>query len=210
MARYLLPLVAALAAAIPLAGCGGKSAAAKAEQAAALLRDQTIPGADGPMHPTRVRCDKQESCTVAYPDGQVQDCSVSISGNDQSVSCDVDMAATNRARARNGDPNAARLWAGTWKTRFGALTLQARGGRVTGSYENCSGKLQGIATGDGFKGTWTEDKTSCKTSRTDPSTFAGTFAFTMSPDRDSFHGTWAYRDESQDPPDVTWNGARAQ
>jgi hypothetical protein len=79
--------IAALASAVALSACGGPSVQ---QQAVRLLRQQTVSGPNGtPQSPSSVHCTAASNpdCTVVYPDGERDKCSVSINGSNNSVSC---------------------------------------------------------------------------------------------------------------------------
>jgi hypothetical protein len=204
---------------VVLAGCGG-SGGSELKQAAAELRRQSIPApSGGQQFPTNVSCQKGSKgpeCKVTFPDGQVQDCFVSISGNSSSSSCNVDLKATQANRSRGasttavaqGDPGSARRWQGTWKSTFGKLVMRPQGGRLTGTYSYCGGTLVGSANGGVLTGTWVEKPNACHTNRSDPSTLTGSFTFTLSGDGQSFAGTWSFQDSSKNPSDVVWSGQK--
>lgn len=98
-------LLTAVALSAAIAGCGGKSGPSDTDKAVTILREETIPiGANGaPVKPTSVKCKSGKdgpNCVLIYPDGQVHNCFVSISGNSHSVSCAVDLKATKLQRAK--------------------------------------------------------------------------------------------------------------
>jgi hypothetical protein len=81
---------AGLALAMLFAGCGG--GASDKQKAVDVLKRQTIPVGPGGSNvaPSKVDCNSAGShCTVTYPDGQAQNCSVAVSDNSNSVSCVV-------------------------------------------------------------------------------------------------------------------------
>ena len=76
---------------------------------------------------------------------------------------------------------AGHTWAGTWKSDFGQMMLDAGG---SGSYAGFNpGTVTGTVTGNVDKGTWMQPGTPPKN---------GTFTFTMTADGQSFTGVWAY------------------
>ncbi len=86
----LFPLTAAVAAAaVALGGCGGSSGPSANQQAITLMHQQTLPlDNGGQLAPSKVTCNTAgTSCTITFPNGQVQDCSVSISGSNSNVGC---------------------------------------------------------------------------------------------------------------------------
>jgi hypothetical protein len=228
--RELLSTVVVAALGCGLAACGGSSSSEQAKKAASQLRQESIPAPNGGQQfPTSVQCkpaSKGPTCTVTFPDGQVQDCFVSISGSDTSSSCNVDLNATKANRAKNptttqaaqtttssssptaGDPVDARRWQGRWKSTFGTLILHVSGGRVTGTYAYCDGRIVGVSSHGVLHGTWRESPSACNTNRTDPSTFTGGFTFNLVPPGNAFAGTWSYADASQNPSNVLWSGSR--
>ena len=86
---------------------------------------------------------------------------------------------------------------GTWSTRFGDLSLNQSGNRVTGNYAYFAGSLEGTVTGNVLRFKWKEPKQNKQ----------GAGKFTMAADGQSFSGGWSYTED----PEVFgsgWNGTR--
>jgi hypothetical protein len=108
---------------------------------------------------------------------------------------------------RGGD--AAAQWEGTFDSTFGELALTVDGDQVTGTYEYCSGTLEGTVSASALSGDWTENPDACPPEDTrEEEATTGTFEFTLASDGQSFSGTWAFADGSTDPNGDAWEGER--
>lgn len=88
-----------------------------------------------------------------------------------------------------------RTFAGKWSATFGELTLEIRGNRVSGTYPQSEGVIEGILIGDKITFTWIEHGSS-----------SGKGWWMLSDDGESFTGMWGSGDEE---PNRTWTGKRA-
>jgi len=94
-------------------------------------------------------------------------------------------------------PTAPCSWTGAWNTNFNEMRLTQAGNSVTGDYDYDGGTITGTVSGDTLTGTWSE---------VPPPSDAGGFVFTMSPDCQSWSGTWG---NGSDSGPASWQGTRA-
>lgn len=85
-------------------------------------------------------------------------------------------------------------FAGQWNTDYGSMTLNRNGNFVTGTYPN--GTITGTISANVLNGVWSDNSG------------AGTLAFTLSADGNSFTGVWT-RLGGNGNAGGTWNGTRA-
>jgi len=98
-------------------------------------------------------------------------------------------------------------YSGAWNTTEGAMTLTQGGDRVTGTYSQDNGRIDGqFAAGGRLTGYWAEDGSAqqCNFPRMG-SPFWGRFDWVLSADGRHFDGKWSYCDAE---PDRAWTGDR--
>jgi hypothetical protein len=84
------------------------------------------------------------------------------------------------------------------------MKLRATGGALRGTYQQCAGKIDGVAAGNKLTGTWSEDGSRCP----DDIETSGTFTWTLEPSGKAFTGTWSFKDPSKNPSHRIWTGTR--
>jgi len=92
---------------------------------------------------------------------------------------------------------------GAYMTERGKLTIKQSGSKITGSYEQNQGKIEGTVEGREIRGRWMEAP-SYK-----PPKHAGLFRFAFSEDRKSFKGRWHYGLEEKEWRQ-DWDGKRVE
>jgi len=75
---------------------------------------------------------------------------------------------------------------GDWNSSFGMMSLKQSGNKISGTYTNQNGKIDGVLQGNIIKGTWFQAP-SYK-----PPNDAGDFMFVLSADRNSFSGKYRW------------------
>jgi hypothetical protein len=104
------------------------------------------------------------------------------------VDADLNSAVTD---LRLSVATAAGTFTGEWASTFGPLTLKQVGTRVTGTYPDLNGTLEGTVTGKVLRFQWKEGESG-----------KGSGRFILSDDGNSFTGFWDYGDK----PDEAANG----
>jgi hypothetical protein len=92
------------------------------------------------------------------------------------------------------------IWAGTWATTYGTMSLTQIGNQVTGTYEHDNGMLVGTVSGNVLTGTWSEAPSYS------PPDHAGDVQLTISPGGNSFNGGWRWG--SSGGWTMNWNGTK--
>lgn len=77
-------------------------------------------------------------------------------------------------------------WSGTWKTDWGKMELTQKGNHVSGTIAWDEGIIDGIVSGDEFRGTWSKKPSYL------PPDDAGDVKLTIAPDYMSISGQWRY------------------
>jgi hypothetical protein len=90
------------------------------------------------------------------------------------------------------------IWAGTWSTTYGMMTLTQTGNQVSGNYEHSNGHIIGTVSGNVLYGTWSEAPSYS------PPDNAGDVQLTISADGKTFSGGWRYG--SSGSWTMNWNG----
>ncbi|HRH81290.1 MAG TPA: hypothetical protein PLW81_09615 [Thiobacillaceae bacterium] len=97
--------------------------------------------------------------------------------------------------------------AGKWKTSEGELTLNQAGNKVTGSYANDGGEIEGEVRGNVLEGVWIENSSgqNCGVARNGRKHW-GRIRWVF--DGNRFVGGWSYCEGAVGPEDRRWTGER--
>ncbi|WP_236144002.1 hypothetical protein [Nostoc sp. CMAA1605] len=101
-------------------------------------------------------------------------------------------------------PEISNSIAGVWNSSEGTITVQQSGSRVSATYTQDNGVIEGSMSGNVLTGYWNEDSSNrrCNTSR-NGRYYWGRIRFVF--DNSKFSGLWGYCD---DEPSRTWTGNR--